>query len=264
MPELPEVETIVRYLRPRIRGKRILEFYSNTPRLFRHHRNPAEVEKAVGGRVIEKVRRLGKNIIFQLSGGRCLVIHLMMTGAILLNPREKRKHDRMVLRLSGNTRLVFNDIRKFGTCRVVEGPEALVGPDAFSVGFTKFKDLISSRRGAIKSVLLNQRVVAGIGNIYADEILWYAGIRPTRKADSLCEEELRAVHGAMQKVLKLAIKKEGTSMRDYRKPDDSEGGYYGVRKAYQREGEKCSRDGAVIKRIVIGQRSTHYCPRHQL
>lgn len=264
MPELPEVETIVKYLRPKLVGRKILDLKSNTPRLFRDHKNnPVEVRRIAVGRKIEEISRMGKNIIFRLSGGSCMLIHLMMTGKLLVDPKEKGKHDRMVIILSGGTRLVFNDIRKFGRCRIIQRGE-LTGEDALAVNFKKFKELIQSRNGKTKSTLLNQKILAGIGNIYADEILWYAGIRPLRKADSLKVGELSKLYKVMREVLNLAIKKEGTSSRDYRKPDGSEGGYYEIRKAYQRTGERCSlKDGGVIKRIIVGQRATHFCPKHQ-
>lgn len=263
MPELPEVETIIRYLRPRVVGKKIFNLKSGTPRLFRDHKNIGEVKKAVVGKKIADLTRAGKNIVLRLSDRKCFLIHLMMTGKLLWNPAGERKHDRMALRLSGGNKLILNDIRKFGRCRVVDSPESLVGADPMRLKFKEFKDLVTGRRGAIKNLLLSQKVLAGIGNIYSDEILWYAGIKPTRKAGSFSEEELAAVFAAMKEVFNLAIKKEGTSSRDYRKPDGSRGGYYEIRKVYQREGERCSRDGVIIRRIKIGQRSARFCPKHQ-
>ncbi len=263
MPELPEVETIVRYLRPKIRGKRILSVETRGRRVLRYHKNSQEFVKSVAGRRIKNISRLGKNIIFELSGGACFALHLMMTGRLFLDPVKKAPHDRLIFQLSGGQRLVFNDIRQFGWCRIVSAPHKLAGPDALALKFEKFESLIRLRSGAVKSLLLNQKIISGIGNIYSDEILWYAGIKPTRSADSLSEKESRVLYSAAKKVLHLAIRKEGTSSRDYRKPDGSEGGYYKIRKAYQRAEERCSRCGAIIRRIVIGQRSAHYCPRHQ-
>lgn len=220
-------------------------------------------KKSVKGRTIQDVMRYGKNIALNLSGGSHLLIHLMMTGRILLNPKEKKPHDRMDMRLSGGIRLVFNDTRKFGRVRLVKNPQNIVGPDPLRIQFDEFNELMSSRSGALKSVLLNQQVLSGIGNIYADETMWYAGIHPLRQVSDLNATELQKLHRACRRVLKTAIKKEGTTFRDYRKPDDSEGGYFAIRKVYQRTGEKCWRDGAIIKRIVVGQRATHYCPKHQ-
>ncbi|QQG44900.1 MAG: DNA-formamidopyrimidine glycosylase [Candidatus Sungiibacteriota bacterium] len=263
MPELPEVETIVRFLRPKIRGKRILSMEIRGRRVARGHKNPQELNRAVAGRKISEVNRTGKNIILELSGGARLAIHLMMTGRLFWNPKEKQIHDRLVLKLSGGNDLVFNDIRQFGWCRVLKPSGKLAGPDVLSLGFNEFKSLVSPRPALIKNLLLNQKVISGIGNIYSDEILWYACLRPTRRANTFSGRELKKFYQAMRHVLLLAIKKEGTSSRDYRKPDGTEGGYYKIRKAYQRAGKQCLRDGATIKRIKIGSRSAHFCPKHQ-
>jgi len=263
MPELPEVETIIRHLKPRLTGRKILDMSSNTPRIFRDHKSFSEVRKQVLNKKIESIERAGKNILLHLSGNTCLAIHLMMTGKLLIDPQEESRHDRFVMELSGPTRLVLNDIRKFGRCRVVADPKALGGVDALSLNFETLKYLLGSRKTPIKVFLLNQSLVAGIGNIYADEILWQAGIHPLRRIDALDNKEIKSLFCAIKKVLMLAIKKGGTSSRDYRKPDGSKGAYYKIRKVYQRTGEKCRRDGAKIQRIVIGGRSSHFCPKHQ-
>lgn len=263
MPELPEVETIVRYLRPKVRGKRILGIEVYGKRVLRNHRNPEKFKRTVTGKKVETIGRIGKNIIFVLDDGTRLVFHLMMTGQLLLNPRQKAGHERLRMRLSGGNCLVFNDVRQFGWCRIIKLPQQLVGPDALSLNFKIFKSLIRPRRVMIKNLLLNQKFIAGIGNIYSDEILWHAGIKPMRKADSLTSGEIKKLYAAMRHVLNLAIRKEGTSARDYRKPDGSEGGYYEIRKVYQRAGDRCSRCGAIIKRIKVGSRSAHFCPKHQ-
>lgn len=263
MPELPEVETIVCYLRSEIRGKRILNVEVRGRRVLRDYKDPKEFIKLVVSKRIENISRLGKNIIFELSGRTYFALHLMMTGRLFLNPAQRSIHDRLIFQLSGKQKLIFNDIRQFGWCRVVFVPHMLVGPDALSLSLREFKNLIRRRGGVIKNTLLNQKIISGIGNIYSDEILWYARIKPTRKTDSLFGSEIDALYRATEKVLKLAIKKGGTSARDYRKPDGSKGGYYEIRRAYQRTGKRCVRDGAVIRRIIIGQRSAHYCPKHQ-
>ena len=263
MPELPEVETIVRYLRPKIRGKHILEMEAKSKRVLRYHKNLGEIKKRILGKKISDIRRLGKNIVFKLNDGTCFVVHLMMTGKLLLNPQESKPHDRLLIKLSGGTKLVFNDTRQFGWCRVIESSEKLAGPDALVTKFKDFKRLINIHKSAIKNLFLNQKIISGIGNIYSDEILWHAGINPKRKADSLREAETRKLYQAMRRVLERAIKKEGTSSRDYRKPDGSKGGYYEIRRAYQRRGEICTRCGGTIRRTTIGQRSAHFCPKHQ-
>lgn len=263
MPELPEVETIVRYLRSRLRGKRILGLEVTAVKVLRGAGSVGEVRKKIINQKILDVERLGKNIILSLENKNYLLFHLMMTGQLLWNPAGERKHDRLVLKLSGNNRLVFNDLRLFGKCQLVAAEKLLLGPDALVVKFAEFKKLLAGKKDAIKSLLMNQKILAGIGNIYADEILWYAGIKPTRKAVSLNTFELKRLYTAMGKVLRAAIRKGGTSSRDYLKPDGSKGEYYELRKAYQREGEKCARDGAIIQIIKIGGRSSHFCPKHQ-
>lgn len=272
MPELPEVETIVRYLRPKISGRKILDMDSDTPRLFRDHRSRTSTElksdfkkvrEQVLGRKIGSLERIGKNIILKLSGGKYLVLHLMMTGKLLLNPAGRRAHDRLQIRLSGKMKLVFNDIRKFGRCRVLSSSQNLGGPDALSLNLETFKFLFRGRTASIKSILLNQKLINGIGNIYSDEILWQAGIHPARPGESLTKKEIKKIFNATKSILNLAIKKEGATLRDYKKPDGTAGGYYQIRKVYQRTGEKCARDGAIIRRIKIAGRSTHFCPKHQ-
>lgn len=267
MPELPEVETIVRYLNNHIRGKRILDFIpiGKNNRLFRDHKHPDEIKRRVIDKKIERIDRVGKNILIKLSDGTCLALHLMMTGKIFINPEEKtRVHDRMKLEFSGNTHLVFNDIRKFGRCRIIETPGKLFRRDALSISFAEFAHGLQDRKLPIKSALLNQNIVAGIGNIYADEILWYAKIDPQRSAGALKKDEARRIFRMVHYVLSAAVRAGGTSSRNYQRPDGSEGAYYKIRKAYQRTGQPCFRCGTAIKRIIIGQRSTHFCPKCQL
>ena len=281
MPELPEVETIVRYLKPKIRGKRILRLWSNTSRLFRQGKNLNKISRLLKGRVILNTARTGKNIVLVLNNQYNLYIHLMMTGKLLWNyPRLNEKHIRFFMELSGPPRmgearstklggkntLALHDIRKFGWIRLIkkeDSSDTRINKDALSIPFEDFKNVVHSRKTNIKNALLNQKVVQGIGNIYSDEILWYAGIKPLHPANTLNKAEIKRIYLCMKKVLKTAIRKGGTSMRDYRKPDGQEGGYYPIRKVYQREGKKCSRNGAIIKRIKIGGRSAHFCPKHQ-
>ena len=186
-----------------------------------------------------------------------------MTGRLWWNPKAPQTHDRLLIKISGNNTLVFNDIRQFGRCRVIKDAENLVGKDPLEIRFNDFKGLVSSKKGIVKSLLLNQNVVAGVGNIYADEILWKAGIHPLHRVNTLNKSELSKLYQAMRYVLDKAIRMEGSSMQHYQKPDGESGGYFEVRKVYGRAGEKCSRDKAIIRRIVVGQRSTYFCPKHQ-
>lgn len=238
---------------------------TDTPRLFRGG-NFEQIIKRAKGKTIEKVDREGKNICLRLSGGETLAIHLMMSGKLLHLAVEQpsEKHIHFWIKLSGGKYLALHDIRKFGWVRLLgKGNKFTIGPDALAVPLSEFKEIIRKRKGVIKNILLNQKLISGIGNIYSDEILWHAEIHPLRRADSLTEKELKHIHTAVKKVLRLAIKKEGTSFSDYRKPDGSEGGYFRIRKVYAREGEKCSKDGTIMERLVISQRSACFCPKHQ-
>jgi formamidopyrimidine-DNA glycosylase len=263
MPELPEVETIVRYLRPRLSGKRIIKVVTDTPRLFRDYKNPAEVIRKIEGTTIRDVSRRGKNIVFHISGGKYFLMHLMMSGRLRLNPRDVSPYDRITFFLSGKNKLVFNDPRKFGRCRLTDSLEGIAGREPFAISFADFKQALFNRKGVIKPLLLNQNILAGIGNIYADEMLWLAGIHPLRKASDIAETEQRALWNSMRKILAKGIATGGSSMRYFQSPNGNAGGYYDIRKVYRRTGEKCSRDGAIFQRIIVGQRSTHFCPKHQ-
>ena len=263
MPELPEVETIVRYLRPRLRGGRIIKAETNTPRLFRDYKNPADVIRKIEGAKIQDISRRGKNIVFQLSNRKYFLMHLMMSGRLLWNPRDKSPYDRLTLFLSGRNRLIFNDTRKFGRCRLSDSLDEIVGIEPLAASFAQFEEILSQRKGAIKPLLLDQKILAGIGNIYSDEMLWHAGIHPLRKASDLTAKETRLLWSAMRRVLAKGIEKGGTSMRHFESPNGDLGGYYQIRKVYRRTGERCGRDGAIIERITVGQRSTHFCPKHQ-
>lgn len=264
MPELPEVETIVRYLRPRISGKRILKVVTDTPRLFRDYKNPAEVIRKIKGAEIRDVSRRGKNMVFHLSGGKYFVMHLMMSGRLRLNPVSASPHDRLTLFLSGKNKLVFNDARKFGRCRLMGSLDGLAGREPFAISFADFKQALFNRKGAVKPLLLNQNLLAGIGNIYADEMLWFAGIHPLRKASDLKAREMRLLWNGMRRALATGIERGGSSMRSFQSPNGDQGGYYNIRKVYRRTGEKCPRDGGIIQKIVVGQRSAHFCPKHQV
>lgn len=262
MPELPEVETIVRALRPHVVGRKVerVELCGKKNRIFRYLRRGAD--EVLGVRIVN-VGRLGKHIVISLANKKFLILHLMMSGRILLDTQSPHIHDRLRIELSGSSTLCFRDPRKFGWCRIVHSSDALAGEDALAIPEIRFRKLLLGRKGAVKPFLLNQKFVSGIGNIYADEMLWYAGVHPARKCGSLDQGQIGKLYKAMRHVLSKGIKYGGTSSRDYQKPDGSLGNYYQVRAAYKRTGEKCRRDGAVIRRITVGQRATHFCPSHQ-
>ncbi|MCX6813026.1 MAG: bifunctional DNA-formamidopyrimidine glycosylase/DNA-(apurinic or apyrimidinic site) lyase [Candidatus Azambacteria bacterium] len=302
MPELPEVETIVRDLNKKVHGEKIADVWTDWPKYFKRSKGGfEEFKKIVKGKKIKKIRRLGKNIIFDLSDDKKMLIHQKLTGHLLVGhwqiknnkpisteegPLTEKVNDYIhaIFWLGKNKMMGFSDLRKFGKILAVDKKDfenledvKNIGPDPLTPNFkfTKFRDLMSKKRGPIKKVLMDQDVISGIGNIYSDEILFVAKIHPLKKAEKLGDKELRAIFGAAKKILKKAVKLRGASISDYRDTAGKAGRYTEVRLVYQREGEKCPRlrqgfggqarrcDG-VIKRIKIGGRSAHFCPHCQI
>ncbi len=267
MPELPEVETVRRELEPWLVGRRI-----RRARRVDAPRGPkyAGLERARGRRILGVARR-GKFLLLPLSGGLELVIHLGMTGT--LTAREPDGHVRAVLELHGRApaRLYFRDPRRFGRMLVVGAGDyaalptlARMGPEPLSDDFQApafFAALQSS--SAIKTLLLGQRPVAGLGNIYADEALWTARIHPRREARQLSRRKTYELCDAIEAVLSAGVEAGGTTLRDYRSLGGQPGGYAPKLQVYGRAGEPCPRCGAAICRIVVGGRSSHLCPRCQ-
>ncbi len=291
MPELPEVETIVRDLNKKVRGKKILDVWTEWPKSFK--RSPGGFEgfkKTVKNKSIKKVWRLGKNIIFDLSGDKEMLIHQKMTGHLLFGtwnmqhgtwiPKEKgplnervNGYVRTMFFLSSGKQMAFSDLRKFGKILVVDKKdfEKLedvkdIGPDPLAPSFkiNKFISLIRKKRGPIKKILMDQNIVSGIGNIYADEILFIARVHPLRKVEKVSDEDLKKIFNAIKSILKKAVKLRGTSTSDYRDTAGRPGRYGNVRLVYQREGEPCPRPcSGKIARLKIGGRSAHFCPSCQ-
>ncbi|OGD33040.1 DNA-formamidopyrimidine glycosylase [Candidatus Azambacteria bacterium RIFCSPHIGHO2_02_FULL_45_18] len=291
MPELPEVQTIVNDLNKKIRDKTITDIWTEWPKAFK--RSPGGFEgfkKTVKNKSIKKVWRLGKNIIFDLSGGKEMLIHQKMTGHLLIGkwrlengkwaavgkgPLQERVNGyiRTMFFLSGGAMMAFSDLRKFGKILVVDKKdfEKLedvkdIGPDPLTSSFTvhKFISLIRKKRGPIKKILMDQNVVSGIGNIYADEILFIARVHPLYKIEKLSDEDLKKIFDAVKSILKKAVKLRGTSTSDYRDTAGRPGRYGNVRLVYQREGEPCPRScSGKIVRLKIGGRSAHFCPSCQ-
>lgn len=271
MPELPEVETIARTLDPLVRGRVIagIELIFR-PLLRTGSRKGLD---AMRGRRVVGIRRRGKMLLIACEGERTLVFHLKMTGQFLFAaPSESRdKHTRLVVRFeNGRNELRFRDVRKFGFLLCVEGdPErschelAGLGPEPLGTELPEFAALLRSRKGRIKSLLLDQSRIAGIGNIYADEMLFDAGIHPQTPAASLTTPRVARLHDAMQKILKLAIDANGSTLRDYRDAEGHEGSFQESHKVYGRTGEPCVACGAPIKMTRVGGRSSHFCPRCQ-
>jgi formamidopyrimidine-DNA glycosylase len=285
MPELPEVETVVRSLNKAILGRKIEDVWSDWGKLIKNPKNFKQFKKEVIGKKIKNVRRRGKNIIIELSENTSLLIHQKMTGHLLVGkwnlqsgtwkPKIKgplgdpvNRFIHLMFWLSGGLMLALSDLRKFAKAELLSQAElqkelSSLGQEPLGKSFTfkKFKEIFGQRRGKIKQVLMDQTVIAGIGNIYSDEILWEAGINPLRAINSLGNKEFKKIYLAIPKILKKAIELQGDSMSDYRLITGQKGHYQEVQKVYRQEGKPCSRqDGGIIKRIKVGGRSAHFCP----
>ncbi|MBN2497738.1 MAG: DNA-formamidopyrimidine glycosylase [Deltaproteobacteria bacterium] len=266
MPELPEVETIVRRFRPRLLRKRIAGFEASWPRQISP--SVARVRRAVCGRRILELARRGKLIVIHLDDGSALLLHLKMSGRLAWVDRSgvrlPEPHERARLIMQGGERLLFCDARKFGRIRHVRDVEAALdalGPEPLSAGFdaARLLRMLGERRRRIKPLLLDQAFVAGLGNIYTDEALFRAGLHPLRRACDLDPNEVRRLRRAIRSVLRDGIRRCGTSI-DWIYPGGRMQDYLRV---YGRAGEPCPRCGTPIQRIMAGQRSTHLCPRCQ-
>ena len=268
MPELPEVETIANGLHQRVAGDRIESLWLGPKK--EPLKSPAEeMARALEGAEIRGVRRVGKHIVFDLTGKpaglRQWIVHLGMTGRMLVTtPQEEvAAHTHAIARLKSGRELRFVDPRRFGRLSVVR--EEFTGPGAepLSIKREEFIALFRKRKTPIKAALLNQKLLHGVGNIYADESLFRAGIRPRRQAGRLTRDELIRLHRAVQGVLKEAIKLGGSSVSDYVDADGDEGFFQLRHRVYLRTGEPCFRCKTPIKRIELAGRGTHFCPKCQ-
>lgn len=273
MPELPEVETVVRELARVLPGRTIARASLRARDLYR--RGSAPVGTLAGARV-DAVERLGKAIrVRAVRDGRevDLVVHLGMTGRLLWRASAGRTRARSTephlhgrLRFHDGGELVYIDPRRFGYWFVGD-PEAVVatlavGPDPFAMRAPELARVLSGRRAPVKSLLLDQHLVSGLGNIYVDETLFFAGVHPLLPGARAAGHAARIL-AAARRVLRRAIRSKGTTFRDYRRPDGSRGGFQRRLAVYGREGEPCRRCGTGIERIVVSQRGTHFCPRCQ-
>jgi len=305
MPELPEVHTTVSQLNKLLPKLAIKDVWSGYDSSYysgkiniKNKKYFKEFKKEIVGRKIKNVDRYGKYILINLTGGVTILTHMKMTGHYLFGKyrkstaKEKKKgalewipdeegplrdpFNRfiyLVFTLSNGKHLVLSDMRKFATVfsyKTKEVPEDVMnlGPCPLKKEFTfsKFLDVMSKTSNQpIKTTLMNQKVIAGIGNIYSDEILWASGINPKNQTQNISRKYLYGIYKNIKTLLKKGVSLGGDSMSDYRTPDGTKGGFQYHHKAYQREGEKCPKRGCngVIKRIIIGGRSTHFCPEHQ-
>lgn len=262
MPELPEVETLARALGPRLVGGRIRGVRILSSRIVLG--SPARAAARLRGCGICGIRRRGKHLLIELEGGAVLAIHLGMTGSLRWN-RAPGPHTRVVFLLDRG-RLLFDDPRQFGRIEACDGAPARLarlGPEAREISLAELRRRLSGRRARIKTLLLDQRVMAGLGNIYADEALFRAGIHPAVAAARLTAKQIRRLHRAIRRVLREAIAAGGSSVSDYVDADGRPGWFQFAHRVYQRTGLPCTRCGARIRRMVLSQRGTHYCPRCQ-
>ncbi len=273
MPELPEVESVRRQLEPALVGRRFERVQIADPRLVRPF-EPAEVAAELEGERVASVERRGKYLIVRFESGRVLLIHLRMTGSLLCAPRGSLPddpHRRAVVMLDNGSDVAYRDVRRFGTWLVLEAGElepylaARVGDEPLDALFTAadLAERLGGRRTCLKAALLDQRTLAGMGNIYVDEALWRARLNPLRPASGLDRSELRRLHRGIRAALEHGLARQGSTLRDYRLPDGSGGSMQHEFRVYGRGGEPCDRCGAPIAKTRIAGRGTWYCPTCQ-
>lgn len=273
MPELPEVETMVRDLAPRLVGHSITRLDASFPGSVVYP-TYEEFEQRVVGQEIAGVSRRGKYAIFSLASSDALIIHRGMTGSLLLrSPSDPLEpYVRLLFELDNGSQLRFNDPRKFGKVFVMDAagadrpmPWAQMGPEPLNGAFTlkTFRSSLQGRTGLIKPLLLNQRLVAGLGNIYVDEALYLARIHPQRAADTLKPAEIKRLHAAIRAVLAAAVEERGTTFSNYTDIEGRAGSYQQSLLVFQKAGAPCARCGTEIVRRVVGGRGTHICPKCQ-
>jgi len=265
MPELPEVETIARELRPLITGKTVCKVTLVWPRTVEGDQK--EFHAGLMNKKIIRIDRRGKYLCFYLEDELRLTIHLRMTGKLVFAPEEKdKKYIRVVFRFTDGTTLYFVDVRKFGRMKLWSQAELLLphlGPDALDEK-TVFRALVNQKsRRAIKTLLLDQEVLAGVGNIYADEALFMAGIHPLTPAHKVSKQQLRKLSRHLPEILKTAIENNGTTISDYRRTDRLKGEHQFFLNVYGRTGEPCNKCKTPVVRIRINNRSSHFCPKCQ-
>jgi formamidopyrimidine-DNA glycosylase len=274
MPELPEVETIRLALEPHVVGRTFERVEIADRRLVRPF-EPLAVAAELEGERVAALERRGKYLIVRFESGRVLLIHLRMTGSLRHGPAGKLGDDpyrRAVVKLDDGSDVAYRDVRRFGTWHLLEPDELAdhlarrLGREPLERTFTAkhLGERLSGRRAPIKAALLDQRTVAGLGNIYVDEALWRAGIHPLREGRTLDADELARLTRAIRDALRTGIRSQGASLRDYAQPDGRRGRAQERFRVYGRAGEPCLRCGTPIEKIRAGGRGTWYCPSCQL
>ena len=288
MPELPEVEITVRGLNKKVLSRAFIDVWTDKNKIIKRPKSFKEFKKRIKGKKIQKIWRRGKNIIFELSGGFSLLIHQKLTGHLLVgiwnlesgiwktkitgSLKEKvNRYIHLMFFLDNGKMLALSDLRKFAKVEFWGSDELKnelkkLGPEPLEKSFTfrKFKEILKNKKGKIKQILMNQEIIAGIGNIYSDETLWRAKVHPFKDVSELKGDELKKIYQSLREVLKEGIGLRGESISDYRDVEGEKGKFDEMRKIYRREGEKCSRCETIIKRVKIGGRSAHFCPKCQI
>ena len=274
MPELPEVETVRARLEPKLVGRRFERVEIFDPRLTRPD-EPVGVAAELEGERVAALDRRGKYLIVRFESGLVLLIHLRMTGQLLHanggRPPAEDVHRRAVVSLDDGSDVVYRDVRRFGTWQLLDEDDLLpylaqrIGREPLVRSFTskRLAEALDGRRAPLKSALLDQRRLAGVGNIYADEALWRARLHPLRPAGELSAEEIAALHRGIRAALRVGIARQGATLSNYRTPDGSPGRMQEEFRVYGREGEPCERCGTPIEKIRAGGRGTWYCPSCQ-
>ncbi|MEK7664406.1 MAG: DNA-formamidopyrimidine glycosylase [Patescibacteria group bacterium] len=289
MPELPEVETTVNGLAKKVLNRAFINVWSDWKKIVKKPKDFDLFKNELKGKKIKKVWRRAKNVIFDLSDDYSLLIHQKMTGHLMVGKwkivNEKWRPEKhgpleekintflhLILFLDNGQMIALSDVRKFAKAELWKTKELLsskefkdLGPEPLEKGFTfkKFKERLKNKRGKIKQVLMIPEIIAGIGNIYSNEVLWWAKIHPQKNVLQLRERELRLLYNSVKKVLKRGIELGGESFSDYRNVEGKKGSFDDERKVYKREKEKCDRCNTTIKRIKFGGRSSFFCPNCQ-
>lgn len=292
MPELPEVQTTVTQLRPNLVGRIITGVWTDPGHPTKTGSGPGwpKIKRSIIGRRITNVERRAKYIVVKLDSDDYLYIHQKMSGHLLYGHWQKTKKGwqstragilsedpkngylRSVFSLDDGAHCALSDMRRFGTILLVQNnqvakhPElARLGPEPLTISAREFSSVLSARRGRLKEVLMNPQVIAGIGNIYADEILWKVGLDPRSRVENLSATDHKALYTATRTILNKAVKHQGSSTDDYRTPAGAQGSFQLLHRAYHQHGQACQRrDGGTIMQIRLAQRSAHFCPVHQL
>jgi formamidopyrimidine-DNA glycosylase len=273
VPELPEVETVRRGLEPVLVGSRFEHVEIHDGRLVRPF-DPLEVAAELTGEVVERLERRGKYLVVRFESGRVLLVHLRMTGSFVHGPAGALPDDpyrRAVITLDNRSDVGYRDVRRFGTWLLLEPGELdpylaeRLGDEPFSEAFTPrvLAARLEGRRAPVKAALLDQRSLAGLGNIYADEALWRARVHPLLPAREVTRPQVSRLHAGIRAALELGIARQGATLSDYRTPGGDAGGMQEEFEVYGRDGEPCSRCGTPIAKTRVAGRGTWFCPRCQ-